>query len=65
MKDLEDQKLYDESRYENLGEKDPTPPVVTELLDIWREGEDKNYVSRDVCYEVVGLCEKKNGKSSV
>ena len=60
---LEEQKLNDTSRFSNLGEADPTPSANSKLLDSWRDGEDKSYVTREECYDVMGLCEKKNGKT--
>jgi hypothetical protein len=62
IKALEEKKLNDPVRYENIGESDPTPKAHEKLLNFWRFGENNSYVSRDECYDVVGLCEKKNGK---
>ena len=62
MKRLEESKLNDARRYTNMGESDPTPGARSLLLDLWRMGEDSEFVKREECYEVVGLCEKKQGK---
>ena len=62
IKQLESEKLSDTARYDNLGDQDPTSSVQTTLLDYWRFGEDNHFISRTEAKEVVGLCEKKNGK---
>ena len=62
MRELETRKLEDTNHYHCLGEKDPTLAAHNTLLNLWRFGEDNSFVSREVCYDVVGLCSKKDGK---
>jgi hypothetical protein len=62
MRNFELDKLGQTDRFQCLGETDPSLAAHSTLLDLWRYGEDHNLVSRDVCYDVVGLCSKKDGK---
>ena len=62
MVEFEQHKLNNKDHYENLGIEDPTKLSQDCLLNIWREGENNNFVTRDEAYEVVGLCESKNNK---
>jgi hypothetical protein len=43
--------------FECLGEEDPTQEMYLNLLVVWREGEKAGFVSRKVCYTVVGICD--------
>ena len=64
VRDLEQSKLSNSSRYINLGTRDPSTDAQTKLLNLWRIGEDSCLVNREVCKDVVGLTEKKLGKRS-
>ena len=57
MRQWEAEKLNNCEVFECLGEKDPTEDMYAQLLNIWREGEQAGFVSRDTCYSVVGICE--------
>ena len=59
---LEQDKLDDSNRYENLGSVDPTPAAQEKMYELWRDGEDQHHISREESHAVVGLCEKKNNK---
>jgi len=65
IRELEQDKLLDEARYENLGTSDPTDAAQKSLLNLWRKGEDDGHVSREESKEVVGLCEKKVNKRGI
>ena len=56
MREFEAKKLEDCEQFDCLGEKDPTQDMVSELLDIWKDGEKEGFVTRNVCYSVVGIC---------
>ena len=62
MRKFELDKLDKANHYENMGADNPCTEALHKLLDIWRLGEDDNFVSRRECYEVMGLCAKKDGK---
>ena len=62
IKQLESDKLSDTASFENLGPNEPITNAQTNLLDLWRKGEDASFVTRVESKEVVGLCEKKDGK---
>ena len=57
MREWEAAKLNNCEVFECLGEKDPTDDMYSNLLDLWKEGESLGFVSRNVCYSVVGICE--------
>lgn len=57
MYELEAEKLNNPDTFECLGEEDPTQEMYLNLLDVWREGEKAGFVSRKVCYTVVGICD--------
>jgi hypothetical protein len=64
MTNWESDKLSNCEKYECLEENDPTLSAHSTLLDFWRYGEEMGFVGRDICHDVVGLCEKKDGKPS-
>ncbi|KAL5263914.1 hypothetical protein ACHWQZ_G005109 [Mnemiopsis leidyi] len=57
MRQWEADKLNNSEVFECLGENDPTEDMYTQLLDLWREGEESGFVSRNTSYTVVGICE--------
>ena len=57
MRQWEAEKLNNSEVFECLGETDPTEEMYVKLLDIWREGEEFGFVSRNTSYSVVGICE--------
>ena len=57
MQELERYKLEDTKQFECMGEDDPIPDTLGNLLDLWRHGEVKCFVERDISYKVVGLCD--------
>ena len=57
MYELEAEKLNNTDNFECIGEEDPTHEMYLNLLDVWREGEKAGFVSRKVCYTVVGICD--------
>ncbi len=61
MRDFELGKLSNCDQFECLGENDPTDQAHADLLEIWRAGKDQDFISREICHDVVGLCEKING----
>ena len=65
IRELEQDKLLDEARYENLGISNPTDAAQKSLLNLWRKGEDDGHLSREESKEVVGLCEKKVNKRGI
>ncbi|KAL5257921.1 hypothetical protein ACHWQZ_G012763 [Mnemiopsis leidyi] len=54
MRQWEADKLNNSEVFECLGENDPTEDMYTQLLDLWREGEESGFVSRNTSYTVVG-----------
>ena len=51
MKNLESVKLYD------TNEEDTIPGVFDKLLDLWRSGENKGLIDRNISYNVMGICD--------
>ena len=57
MRNLEAEKLENCELFDCLGDKDPTQDMTSKLLELWREGETQDFVSRNICYSTVGICD--------
>ena len=58
-----EEKVKDTSVYEKL-EKDPREDIYDKLLNIWRVGQDRGFVTNQEAKEIVGLNEKGNKSTS-
>lgn len=58
IRDITRSKVSDTTRYDNVGSKDPTPPLKKELHSKWLDGCSKGYVTCKQARDTVGLIVK-------